>query len=225
MALPLEPVTELHRSQLESEAPWIWLYELETLEDPPTRYRLTNFTQTVEYGANSSGARLAYSPAPIIHGDIIADSDGSLPTITITVGHAGPIVASTIDGSDGFVGQPVRIMLVSSFELENPDAAIIQEGEIVSASITSEGIAFKISAFNLFQLQSPPFIYSRRRCRYIFGSSECGYNVTAAGAGFSACPKTLGACGERGDDEVLRSLPRRHPSRFGGWPGIPRAGR
>ena len=26
--------------------------------------------------------------------------------------------------------QPVRIMLVSSFELENPDAAIIQEGEV-----------------------------------------------------------------------------------------------
>lgn len=225
MPLPLEPITNLHRSQLESEAPWIWLYELETLDDPPKRFRLTNFTQSVEYGENAAGERLRYSPAPIVHGDVTTDTDGSLPTMTITVGHAGPMVASTVDDANGFVGQPVRIMLVSSFELENPDAAIIQEGEVVSASITSEGIAFKISAFNLFQLQFPPFIFARRRCRYIFGGPECGYNITASGAAFSTCPKTLDACEDRGDDEVARSLPRRHPSRFGGWPGIPRAGR
>ena len=73
MPLPLEPVTNLHRSQLESEAPWIWLYELETLDDPPKRFRLTNFTQSVEYGQNAAGERLRYSPAPIVHGDVIAE--------------------------------------------------------------------------------------------------------------------------------------------------------
>ena len=225
MVREFSPITSLHAQQLEAEAPWIWLYELQTADDPPQRYRLTNFTQSVEYGANSSGDRLVYSPAPIVHSDIEETTDGSLPTITITVGHAGPIVAQTVDAADGFVEQPCRIMLVSSLDLENPDAAIVQTGEVVAATVASDSIAFRVSAFNLYQLQFPSFIYARRRCRWIFGSSECGYNTQAVGAAFSTCEKTLDACEERGDDEVTRGLVRRHPARFGGFPGIPRAGR
>ena len=214
-----------HLNQLEAEAPWIWLYELQTTDDPPKRYRMTNFTESVEFGMNSSGQPLTYSPTPIIHSDVEEGSDGSLPTITITVGHAGPIVASTVDAANGFVGQPIRIMLVSSLDLSASKAVIRQDGEVVAASITPRGIAFRISAFNLYQLQFPPYIFARRRCRWIFGSAECGYNTDAVGAGFSVCEKTLDACRARGDDEVSLGLPRQHPARFGGWPGIPRAGR
>lgn len=214
-----------HLNQLEVEAPWIWLYELQTTDDPPKRYRMTNFTESVEFGMNSSGQPLTYSPTPIIHSDVEEGSDGSLPTITITVGHAGPIVASTVDSANGFVGQPIQIMLVSSLDLSASKAVIRQHGEVVAASITPRGIAFRISAFNLYQLQFPPYIFARRRCRWIFGSSECGYNTSAVGAGFSQCEKTLDACRARGDDEVSLGLVRQHPARFGGWPGIPRAGR
>ena len=216
---------DAHSNQLEAEAPWIWLYELQTADDPPQRYRMTNFTESVEFGMNSSGEPLTYSPTPIIHSDVEEATDGSLPTITITVGHAGPIVASTVDAANGFVGQPIRITLVSSFDLGASAASIRQNGEVVAASITPQGIAFRVSAFNLYQLQFPPFIFARRRCRWIFGSSECGYNTNAVGAGFSICEKTLDACRARGDDEVSLGLPRQHPARFGGWPGIPRAGR
>ena len=225
MPLDLTPLTDVHRNQLESEAPWIWLYELEVAGDPPTRYRLTNFTQSVEYGTASDGSRLRYSPAPIVHGEITTTADGDLPSMTITVGNAGPILSSTVDAADGFVGQPIRLMLVSSLELENPDAAIVQIGEVIAASVRGDSISFRVSAFNLFQLQFPPFIFTRRRCRYIFGSGECGYNTTAAGAGFTTCNKTLTDCEARGVDETDRGLPLKHPSRFGGWPGIPRAGR
>lgn len=225
MANNLTPLGEAHANQLEVEAPWIWLYELETKDDPPQRYRMTNFTESVEFGMNTSGEPFVYSPTPIVHGEVEEQADGSLPTITVTVGHAGPIVASTVDGADGFVGQPVRIMLVSSLDLSSATASITQNGEVVAATITAEGISFRISAFNLYQLQFPSFIYARRRCRWIFGSSECGYNVDGVGAGFSTCTKTLDACKERGDDEVSLGLRRAHPERFGGWPGIPRAGR
>lgn len=225
MVLSLSNLTDLHRSQLESQAPWIWLYELEVAGSPPTRYRLTNFTQSVEFGTNLAGERLVYSPAPIAHGDIEQTTDGSLPSVTVTVGNAGPIVSATVDAADGFVGQPIKIMLVSSLELENPDAAITQDGEVVAASVSGDAIAFRISAFNLFQLQFPPFVFARRRCRYIFGSGECGYNVAGAGAAFSTCGKTIADCEARGADEVSRGLVRKHPGRFGGWPGIPRAGR
>tara|TARA_R110002167_G_scaffold26380_2_gene90867 strand:- start:1829 stop:2506 length:678 start_codon:yes stop_codon:yes gene_type:complete len=225
MPLELTTLTTIHKNQLESQAPWIWLYELEVAGDPPTRYRLTNFTQSVEYGTASDGTRLVYSPAPIAHGDIQFTAEGGLPTMDITVGVAGPITASTVDAADGYVGQPIRLMLVSSLELENPDAAIVQDGEIISSAAGANSISFRVSAFNLYQLQFPPFVFTRRRCRYIFGSGECGYNTAAAGAGFSTCGKTLTDCEARGVEEASRGLALKHPGRFGGWPGIPRAGR
>lgn len=218
----LSTLTSFHRSQLEAERPFIWLYELETTDDPPQRHRYTNFDQRVYFGESSTGARLQYSPAPVVHSDIEEDGEGGLPTITITFANTGTIMAQTIDAADGFVGQPFRISLVSSLELNNPSAAIIQDGEVISATIERDSVAFKVSAFNLFQLEYPPFIYARRRCRFIFGSSECGYNVSATGAGFSTCTKTIDACRERGADEELRSIARLHPERFGGFPGIPR---
>ena len=111
------PMGEQHANQLEAEAPYIWLYELQTKDDPPKRYRMTNFTESVEFGMDTSGSPFVYSPTPIVHGDVEEQADGSLPTITVTVGHAGPIVSSTLDSADGFVGQPVRIILVSMFDL------------------------------------------------------------------------------------------------------------
>lgn len=222
----LAPFTDAHRRQLEAERPFIWLYEIEKAGDPPTRYRLTNFTEQVAFGVSSGGDRRIYSPAPIVHGPIEEGSDGSLPKFTFTIANAGAIMASTVDGENGFVEQPVRLILISAYELANPDAAIIEQGEIESCSITSSEITFAVTAFNLFELQYPAFLYARRRCRYeTFGGAECGYNANASGAGFSSCPKTLEACEERGDDEEARGLARQHPARFGGFPGVPRAGR
>ena len=225
MAKKLTPLTEIHRQQLESEAPFIWLYEIEVPGDPVSRYRLTNFTEDVFFKRSSSGARLKFSAAPIVHGDIIETSDGSLPKFSVTIGNTGAIMARTVDAADGFVDQPVTVSLVSIHELDNPSAALTETGEVESATITREGLAFNISPFNLYALQFPPFIYVRRRCRYAeFGGSRCGYLVNAPGAAFSECGFTYEDCGKRGDDEVARGLPRLHPRRFGGFPGIPRAG-
>ena len=215
-------VTETHRSQLTTQAPFIWLYELQVPGDPPTRYRLTNFTERVLFDQTTGGRDLVYYPAPIVQSPVEEGTDGSLPSITITVANTGPIMASIIDAADGFIGQPVSIMLVSSFELSNPDAAIRQDGEVISASISSESISFKVSAFNLFQLQFPPNVYRRRRCRWGFGSTECGYVANAAGAAFSSCGKTIGDCEERGNEEESRGLTKLHPARFGAFPGVPR---
>jgi phage-related protein len=214
----------LHANQLEVQAPWIWLYELQTNDDPPQRYRLTSFTKSVEFGLNATGQPLVYSPAPITHGAVEEGTDGSLPTISVTLGNAGPIIGAAMDAADGFVGLPVRIMLVSSLDIASGTPAVLQEGEIVSASTKTEAVVFQISAFNLYQLQFPPFIHSRRRCRWIFGSAECGYNTGIASAGFATCNKTQANCEERGDDEVAQGFARQHPARFGAFPGIPRAG-
>tara|TARA_R110000737_G_C14593127_1_gene487893 strand:- start:513 stop:1187 length:675 start_codon:yes stop_codon:yes gene_type:complete len=220
----LSTLTDAHRNQLESELPFIWLYELQTPDDPPQRYRVTNFTQRVYFGEDSSGNRLRYDPIPVVHGAVEENTEGALPSISITLGNVGSIMASTFDGADGFVGMPFRISLVSSLELDNPAAAIINDGSVVSCSISSEVITLSVSAFELYQQEAPAFLFSRRRCRFAYGTGSCGFDLAAAGipTALLACNGTIEACTERGDDEVSRSRPRLHPLRFGGFPGIPR---
>lgn len=226
MTRDLTDLTKAHAQQLESESPFIWLYEFEVPGDPPTRYRLTNFTERVYYGVNSSGERLLYYPAPIVHGDVQVGSEGDLPTITVTVGNTGPVLMSTLDTDDGLVGQPATIAVVSSFELDNPSAALREEGEIVGVSGQRDSIRVQIAPLQLSQREFPPFIFTRNRCRYgVFGGAECAYPINAAGAAFTSCPRTLAACEQRGDDEVSLGLPRQHPARFGGFPGLPKVNR
>ena len=75
---------------------------------------------------------------------------------------------------------------------------------------------------NLYRRQVPFDRYHPHRCRWRFGSNECGYVINAV-AGFTTCTKDIAACVLRGDDMVSRNLPRLQPARFGAWPGIPLA--
>lgn len=218
----LDNLTTEHKNQLESEEPWIWLFEFET----PTneRYRLTNYTQKVEFGEDANGEPLVYYPASIVHGGIDQDSDGGLPTIKVTIATGGAFwLTSEIDTNGGFIDMRAKVIVISSRALDNPSAAVIEEARIVSASMNNEAVQLELSAFNLFRARLPRFLYSRGRCRWIFGSLECGYNINTGT--FSTCTYTLEACEERGDDEVAAGLDRQHPARFGGFPGIPRGQR
>ena len=218
----LDNLSTEHKNQLESEEPWIWLFEF---EDPGgDRYRLTNYPQIVNFGEDVNGDPIPYYPAPIAHNGIEQDGEGGIPTIKVSMATGGAYWLTTkIDQNGGFVNMRAKIIVVSSRSLDSGDAAIIEEARIVSAAMNHEVITVELSAFNLFRARLPRFLYSRRRCRWIFGSVECGYNI-AAGS-FTECTYTLEACEERGDDEVASGFERKHPARFGAFPGIPKGGR
>ncbi len=220
----LTPITSAHKNQLETEDPFIWLFEFEVAGG--TRYRLTNFTERVEFGEDESGAPLVYYPAPIVHSGIEQSSEGDIPSMKVSMATGGAFwLTSTIDEEAGLVGQRARILVVSSRELDNPAAAIVEDAIIVAATMSHDAVTVELSAFNIFKARLPRFLYSRRRCRWVFGSGECGYNVQAANAGFTDCGYTLEDCEARGDDELTNLGVRHHPERFGGFPGIPRGAR
>lgn len=228
MPLDLTETTALHKNQLESEYPFIWLFELQTKDDPPQRYRLTNFNQQVQFDEDADGNSLLYYPAPIAHGGIEKTSEGDLPSISVSLATGGAFwLTSAVDNADGFIGQPAVVMVVSALELDNPDAAIREDVIVTAVAMDANSVTFSMSAFNVFSARFPPFQYSRRRCRWIFGSAECGYNINATGAGFSECGYTFEDCTERGDDEEANAAVgvRGHPARFGGFPGTPRVPR
>lgn len=237
MPRDLTTLTRAHKNQLRREMPFIWLFGLQ--DTPGTdRYRFASYPQIVHFGEDSDGDSLKWYPAPITHGGIEQDGEGGLPTIEISLANASLEIAPTVDSSDGFIGREVEIHVVSALQLDDPEASVSELAEVISCSMTAEVVTFQVAAYNLFQAQFPPFLFSKYKCRWRFGSAGCGYNLNATGAGYEDCGVevggtrvadgfTLEACTLAGDDEEANANVgvRQHPKLAGLFPGMPRPGR
>jgi hypothetical protein len=220
-----------HKNQLENSAPYILLFEFEDNSAPVNRYRITNFDQIVYFGQDSDGNQIPYYPCPVYVGELTENADGDLRQFGVSISTPGPIPVRTVAAEGGFAGNNIRVILVSSLDLDSGIPMIDEYGQIISASIKDGGISFEVGGANLFNLIFPQYIYAPDTCKWGFGSTECGYNAIAASAGFAKCgittggvqvakPFSLQACQAVGDDEVANGLPRNHPNRFGGEPGM-----
>lgn len=228
--------TEDHSEAFASEAPFVWLFEIQAPTDPPTRYRVARFDKVVQYREDDEGERLSYSPLPISLEAVEQDGEGSLPTIDIVVENTGALMSSAVALAGGFVGQPFKIILVSTEALDDPNPAFEEDAEVVECGMSADKITFRVAAANLSTAKFPPAAYSARTCGVNFGGPLCGYNKLAVGAGFARCgvttggvtiaqPFSLAACVAVGDDEESNLGVRLHPARFGGQPGMRRRGR
>lgn len=213
-----------HARQLRDEAPWVWLFELEVPTDPPTRYRLTNSQTAIQFGTDSDGAAITYSPFPIVHGGVSEDGEGNLPSLKVQIGGASLEMSATLDTYGGLEGQPVVVRLVSTADLADVTSQIRFDGVVTECVVTAERVELTIGSYDVTRLQVPGRRYMRNHCRYRYGGPECGYDLTNATllAAFPRCAKTLAACRLHGDAEDDAGLPILHPERFGGFPGIPR---
>lgn len=220
----LNDILTEHKNQLQSEFPLIWCYELETSDEPPQRFRYTNATERVNHGVNSAGAPIVYYPAPIVHGGIQESGEGDIPTLEVTVANISLEIAPRLDAAGGWVGNRAVVHLISSINPEETMGTIRIDLEVVGAAMTPLTSTFNLGAYNTFRSNFPPFLYTKRHCRWIFGGPECGY-VLGVGGAYTSCRNDLTDCRLKGDDEVARGLPRMHPRRFGGKPGIPPQGR
>lgn len=223
MAIKLTQISLTHKNQLESEYPFVWLYEIQTAEATPRRYRFTNYTELITFRGNS------YFPFHVIHGGIAQKTDGAVPRIDITIGIQSIELAPIIDGEDGMVGNKARIIIVSLLELDNTLAAVQYDGVVEGVSMEEERTTFGISGHNSFRSRFPGHVFSKRKCRFPFGGSGCGYDInlglydqcgTKKDGTLVAAAFTLAACRVIGEDEVLSGLTPQHPKRFGGFPAI-----
>lgn len=213
------------KAQLESSQPLIWLVSVEVPTNPPTRYRLTSYPEAVARGQSSAGADLTYSPFPLAFGDFRQSGKGDLSPLTINVANVTAEMMDVLQAHAGLVGQEAVIRLVSVQALADPNAEISYRGRIASCSVDDQVASFTLGAVNLQKRGFPSNRYVANHCQFRFGGLECGYVVPGSpgetvGTGFSTCPRTLTACGDRGLDELARGLASVHPLRFGGFPGI-----
>lgn len=213
------------QTNLHEDKPWVWLYEFEVPTSPATRYRFAAHPTPIDFGLTSAGAAITYLPFPISHGGFRTSRDGDLPTFQVQIGNPTREVSDALEAHSGLSGQPVVVRLVNLNQLNDPNAQIRIDAQVVKAKATVERVTIELAVSSLLRIQFPKYRYVRDHCRWMFGGPECGYAIPAGatntvGGGFDNCPRTLVACGVRGDDESARSLTVRHPERYGGWPGI-----
>lgn len=197
---------------------WCWQIDLQ-LNEPPTpstRTRIVQYNEQIDL----EGVGTFY-PWPVQQSDLVEDTEGNLPTLTLTLDNRTRFYAGFLLDLDGLIGNTARVWLASTLALRAQDAERL-DFRIRSAAMSSEAITLELRAEKLFDVRVPSERFESRRCRWAddFGGEECGYIVNDAAA-YTSCSGTLEDCELRGLDEASRRLPVRHPRRWGGFQGIP----
>ena len=196
-------------------SPWIWLYEIEleaTTVATPTAF-LAGYTEEITWKGNT------YYPFPIAHEPFSSDSEGNLPQTILMVSNVTREFTRYLQTSKGMEGRAVKIILI------HKDVAALNQGlefdfEVASSAADDQAITLNLQPPGYFSIGIPSEYYVRNRCRFRFKSPGCGYRGTN-----TECDKTIDGpkgCKVQGDDEIIQGLPRQHPSRYGGFPAIPR---
>lgn len=211
---------------------YIWLVEI--LVKKSTRVNPTTFTNNIVLRVCSdtnvitwpidNPTAQTWSPFNFQLSPIEATGEGDLPSVQLTVDNTGRMLMPTLHDGDAVEGNEVIIYLVprSALLIAYP-AHEYQQWKFTIASIAanSQQVSFNLERANFFAKMCPQDRFVARRCRWRFGSTQCGYVINASAA-YTTCEKTVTDCILRGEDHLARGLPVIHPGRFGGFPGIPK---
>jgi phage-related protein len=210
----LTSATRAQSDKQHNATSWAWIYEIMLEESAAASrpFRITSHNEQITIASKT------YLPFPVFHEAMQADSQGNLPTFTVSLSNVTRELNRYIEEAKGLSGNRVTI-------------GIFNRGAALPADLTS--FDFVVAGCSLsddlvtLRLQSPDYgfvvpqeIFTRVRCRWRYKGPQCGY-VGPLGD----CDKSLfgtNGCRVHGDDEVARGLPRLHERRFGGFPGLQR---
>ncbi|MFN3242063.1 MAG: hypothetical protein ACE37K_11170 [Planctomycetota bacterium] len=150
------------------------------------------------------------------------DGEGNLPGLQLSVDNTTGALMRYLHAGAGLEGNTCRLYTVpqSALSIAYPNHEFERwDFEVISATATSRAISIRLGFQNFYEKAAPQDRFTARRCRWPFGSRQCGYVVNSAAA-YTTCDKTLGSCIKRGDDHVARGLPRMNPRNFGAFPGV-----
>ena len=214
-------------NKLEEGNAYIWLLEIQVPTDPnPTVFRLVRSPYRLDFGTFSNGAAITYEPFAFEVEPLRSESDGTLTGLRVSVSNVTRTVQSALESYDGLVDQPVRIMLVNRRDLASGLPLFELRGEVLFSAADENTVQIDVGLFNLQSKSFPARRAQRGTCRLLYGGAACGYDTTRFGS-LQSCDKTRdggNGCEVHGDEEVAAGLTRRHPQRFGGFPGIARSG-
>lgn len=203
------------KNKLHTTSSWLELWEIRL--SATDAIMVVGHTEGVTFGSQT------YSPFPISRAEFTVDNDGSLIDTTVTISNVDRAVG-VLTEQDYLRGRTVIYRLTNSALLATSTAVITERFVVGVVDISIMAATIHLGHANLLEQPFPGARYMRSRCRWVYGSTPCGYDATRSGA-IADCDKTLNGdngCVVHGDDEVTAGKPRLHPLRFGGFPSIPR---
>lgn len=224
----------LKRTQMvQGSGHWTWAYEVIVDEffSGGTWYR--EVMRLAPWGAALpvliNGAVLTFAPYPITHSELSTDSEGSVPTLDITMSDALRQAGRYVERGYGYRGRRVRVFGVNVETAEAHGAAISLRGWVTSVDLTQSAeesaVVLRTSlGWSPFDGDLPHQIVQPTRCRHLrYARGRCGMVLTVATpTELRTCPRTWAACVERRAWMVSVNLPaNRIPNRIGAFLGVP----
>ncbi len=190
------------KNKLHSENAWLVLLDIEHTSES-TVIRLVNNNENITWPTAGGNE---YTSSAFEMSSIKQDSEGSIPTVDLTVTDFGGSLIELLDEYNGGIGATVTIRIVISEYLSNTSPEYEDKYEIIDVSVNSQyQINFRLGTPNPLKYRIPQDRYLKDHCRYKeFKGSLCGY------AGIEAtCDRSFARC-----RELLNS------TRYGACPGI-----
>jgi hypothetical protein len=204
--------------------PWVWLLQLQVskgdIATPSVLLRSSSLDVPLEWPASNPTVQTWY-PWPFTFSPIEQNQEGDLPQVQLSIDNSTRFLMPYLHNGK-IEGNQAVLMLVptAALAIPYPDHEFLHwDLRVGGVQATSSAITLRLERPNFFARTSPTDRYIPKRCRWSFGSHQCGY-VQNAFAAFTSCDKSLAACIERGDDMTLRGLPPVLPGNYGGHPGI-----
>lgn len=207
-------------TQMVSTGPWLVLYDVH-LNSTSVAYLVGN-PEPITFPA--SGGRL-YQPFPITFNGIEVDSEGTLPTMSVTVSNVTREIQVYLNNMD-VVDRDVIVRFVHSDHLSSEDDAIVQRFTVTNATSSLNQVDLRLGLAPFHDIPFPRMRMVRNRCQHRYRGPVCGFAGTFPSTrGVDWCSKLLNGadgCRAHGVYEAENRLPVIHPGRFGGAPGLPR---
>lgn len=202
--------------------PYAWLYEIDIPTTPRTKARLTPYPIALQFGRDSVGNPLTFSPFALAHSETQTDTAANLNNVTLSAQNVTQEWMALLEAHRGLIGEKVRIRLVRVDEM--PDGVPIEDEvyELLGVSFAEANVTAQLGQYSLQTVTTPGRRITRSHCAHAYGGVPCGYNAARVGA-LATCTKLrdgpLG-CVAHGLDEAAAGLPNRHPQRILTFAGV-----
>jgi len=217
--MPRDAVDDFLKEKNKSENEPVWLYRIQTSDNPAEDLFLAEYPVDVSYFKDADTPQV-YRAFPINHSGFGDNRQGTSESLTITISNVSLEVQSYLEISDGLRQMLVTVRAVFIPLITDPYAYREDEFVIDTVRADSKNATFSLAThYDVQEVETPLRRYHRNTCPFKYKQPGCWTvigGVLTEPVGFvtgdpDSCSKTLTECDRHANK-----------TRYGGFPSIPR---
>lgn len=206
-----------NKNKIFNGSPWLLLVEIQVTDTES--FYLTNSLTSITSNGDT------FDPYPISIDKLVSDTLDSPFVAQLSISNITRELMAYVEQGAGLGG---RVCTIQIFNVADLDDTETEKFSILNCSVDSNTIIFDISFFSLEDVNFPSATVTRNHCRWVFGDSHCGLDITNPSiynSGVdSPCTKKVSGdfgCTFWGAREQAAVGTKTHPHRYGAFPGLP----